>query len=128
MNPWMIAAGAGLGLLRNNQQEKQHAADRMVAGTTTRFSPWTGMKGSVGPAPDLLGNVMQGASAGAMLGQSMDSGTSETTGEDELTAKPGKALPARNIAPGRNVLPMGGAQAANPWAQPTFMNNGSMYS
>jgi hypothetical protein len=71
MNPWIIAAGAALGLLRAQQQERAAHEDRKVQGTKTRWATFTGAHGKDTPHTDTMGMVMQGAMAGALLGQQL---------------------------------------------------------
>jgi hypothetical protein len=71
VNPWIIAAGAALGLLRAQQEERAAHEDRKVQGTKTRWATFTGNQGRDTPHTDTMGMVMQGAMAGALLGQQM---------------------------------------------------------
>lgn len=70
MNPWLIAGMAGLGAGKHFLFDKP-AADRQrkMASETTRYSPWTGTKGEVGPQPSLFNSILQGATGGMSLGQ-----------------------------------------------------------
>ena len=72
MNPWLIAAGVGLGLVKTKQQIINAQKQSELESTRARFSPWTGAQArQVGPI-DMLGNLMAGGSAGAMMGQGME--------------------------------------------------------
>jgi hypothetical protein len=71
MAPLAIAAiiGAGMGLLRGMQQQKQEAKDRVMEAEIARWSPWTGMAAQRPKRADMMGSVMQGGLAGASFGQ-----------------------------------------------------------
>ena len=61
-------AGAGVGFLKQAEQEKQAKAQRRLAALKTQLSGLQGSgvrAGTVGPQPSLFQNVAQGALAGA---------------------------------------------------------------
>lgn len=69
----MLAAGAGLGLLKQREQAKQAQQQNILNAYTQLYSPWTGLK--AGPqqfAPSLLGSVGEGAVQGYGFGQDME--------------------------------------------------------
>ena len=82
MDPTLIASlgGAGLGLLK--QFEDQKAADRArkQEASIAQWSPWTGMAAQRIADPSLLGNVSQGALTGAAMGQ----GISRDQGQQQM--------------------------------------------
>lgn len=59
---------AGTTLLSQSQQNQQNENDRKLAGETTRYSPWTGLKAGPIRKVDTMGNIMKGAQAGVMAG------------------------------------------------------------
>lgn len=75
--PLLLGAliGAGLGTAKHFVSDKPNEeADRRLAAETARYSPWTGMRPGQIKRANLVGNVMQGAGAGALVG----SGLAET--------------------------------------------------
>jgi hypothetical protein len=69
MNPWAIAIGAALGAVKAENEEKAAHAERKTESTKTRFATFTGQHGKNVGQVDHMGRVMQGATAGAMMGQ-----------------------------------------------------------
>lgn len=69
-----LAVGAGLGLLKYGADAQKEKKDRELQAATARLSPWTGMHPGAVKSADLLGNVLQGGTAGAMFGQQFDGG------------------------------------------------------
>lgn len=118
---WGALGGAGLGMIQQGSQKKQHEHDKQVAAETARWSPWTGMAPQkVGPAPTLFGNMAQGALAGTEF-------ATKNFGEDTTNpAKPAAALAAEPAAPQSQeeyaaASPFAAGprqQQGNPWAMP----------
>lgn len=81
---WLLPAALGAaGMLKGSMQHKREQqiedADRKLAAETARYSPWTGMT----PQPirqagsefgTVLGSGLEGAGAGAILGQGLGMG------------------------------------------------------
>lgn len=64
-----ILIGGGLGLAKYALDKGREGRQRKLQAETTRFSPWTGMQAEAPQEANVLGSVMQGATAGAMFGQ-----------------------------------------------------------
>ena len=60
-----LAAGAGLGLLKNIEGENQASAERNRQAAIARYSPWTGMQAHTVQDPSLIGNLATGAAIGS---------------------------------------------------------------
>ena len=73
MDPLTLALiGGGVGLAKSEIFDRPQAQrDRRMAAETMRYSPWTGMQPEKVKEADPLGNVMQGAMTGGMMGQNM---------------------------------------------------------
>lgn len=72
MLPLLMAGGAGLGLAKHYIADRPaYEAKRKLAAETTRWSPWTGMVGSVPDEPNAFGSVMQGGLSGASFAQGL---------------------------------------------------------
>jgi hypothetical protein len=92
MDPLTMAAlvgGAGLlksELLDRPREERQ----RELAATTARWSPWTGMAPNAIQGADPFGSALEGATAGAMMGQQIDltGGSGKTKDIAEVTSQP----------------------------------------
>lgn len=61
----MAIGSAALGALKASGDKRRYEDDKKLASTTTRFSPWTGLKGLVTAQN---GNVMGGAIRGGLAG------------------------------------------------------------
>lgn len=61
----MALVGAGLGAYKGHQDKKAHQKDKELAAATTRYSPWTGMKGQITTRD---GNMAGGAVKGGLAG------------------------------------------------------------
>src|SRR5574338_237036 len=79
-----LLIGAGTAGLSQYQQSMANAADRRVAGETTRFSPWTNMRANPIRKVDMLGNLLKGVQSG-VLASSLGAGET-TTPEPTMTA------------------------------------------
>lgn len=75
---WQALVGAGLGALKGKAEEQKYQDAKKVNSTTARWSPWTGMKYENPIQPMLLDSVMQGMTAGMMMGQNMGGGAGAT--------------------------------------------------
>lgn len=64
-----LAIGAGLGAAKYAVDKNKEKRDRALQAATAKYSPWTGMAPQAVAEPSLLGNVIQGGTAGAMFGQ-----------------------------------------------------------
>lgn len=62
---WAALIGAALGAVKGKADARKHQDDKELAATTTRFSPWTGLKGQV-TTPQ--GGAGQGMLKGGMAG------------------------------------------------------------
>jgi len=84
--PLVIAAiaGAVLGKIRADQQERQGYKQNQLEALKTQNSPYTGRTGEVVSKPDTMGMMMQGALAGANFGQQLGGGK---TKDPEVTAE-----------------------------------------
>jgi hypothetical protein len=71
MNPWVLLAGAGLGVLKAKEDQENYRRTQAAEATKTRYSPWTGMHGQTLQKPSAMGSILQGAGAGAMMGQAV---------------------------------------------------------
>lgn len=100
MNPWAIAIGAALGAVRAQGEEKAAHAERKVESTKSRWATFTGNHGKNVPRVDHMGRIMQGAMAGAAIGQQLPGGE----------AAPAGPAPTGNVA-----------QTAAPMNQPSQM-------
>lgn len=67
------ALGAGKGFMDQDNEDKQ----RKIAAVTARWSPWTGMQAQLPKGSNILGSVLQGAMAGAMMGKQFGGGGAE---------------------------------------------------
>lgn len=91
MNPWMIAGGAMLGAVKDQEDKKNYQQDASLAATTNRFSPWTKMHANMpGKHPSTMGSMMQGAMTGASMGQGMGGGEEEAVADAGGGADGGK--------------------------------------
>jgi hypothetical protein len=82
---WQALVGAGLGALKGKAEEQKYQDAKKVNSTTARWSPWTGMKYENPVQPVLLDSIMQGMTAGMMMGQSMGkAGGGGTTSPDKV--------------------------------------------
>jgi hypothetical protein len=81
MDPQLIGmiGGAGMGLLKSNEDEAKANRQRQLAATTALYSPWTGMKPNEVQEASTMGATLGGAAQGAALGQSF--GNYETNKE-----------------------------------------------
>ena len=68
----MAGAGALLGYMKNEGDEKIEAEDRRLAAETMRYSPWTGMRPGQIRQANLQNAMMQGAMSGGMMGMNMN--------------------------------------------------------
>ena len=64
-----LAIGAGLGAAKYAVDKGKEKRDRALQAATAKYSPWTGMAPQAVAEPNILGNVIQGGTAGAMFGQ-----------------------------------------------------------
>ncbi len=68
----LIAAGAGMGAMKNNQEKHAFEEQQKVQAATTRYSPWTNMTAA---APVMnkgaIANIGAGAMSGYLAGQGM---------------------------------------------------------
>lgn len=70
---WVMAAGAGVGLLKSELiDKKKEERDRQLAATTQRLSPWTGLKANPIKEADPFGSALQGAAFAGNMKQSID--------------------------------------------------------
>lgn len=74
MDPLTMAAiMGGVGLLKSELLDRpKEDRQRELAAVTARWSPWTGMAPQAIKEADPFGSALQGASAGAMMGQQMN--------------------------------------------------------
>lgn len=116
MNPWAIAIGAALGALKTNQEEKAAHEERGIESGKTRWATFTGQQGRNVQSPSLMGNMMQGAATGAMMGQMAGGGEAAAgaAGAEGATAAGTNASMAANAS---TVAP-----AANMYANPNMFN------
>jgi hypothetical protein len=63
-----LALGAAGGLLKNEIERSQAAADRKKAGKANKYSVWTGKSFDYAKDPSLVNNLLQGAALGGMMG------------------------------------------------------------
>lgn len=64
-----LAIGAGLGVAKFAADKEKEKRERALQAATARYSPWTGMSPQAVAEPSLMGNLVQGGTAGAMFGQ-----------------------------------------------------------
>lgn len=70
---WQMLLGAGLGALSANQKQKAEEENNKMQAELTRYSPWTGMKGTISHnAPSMLDGVLQGGMGGMGVMQEMN--------------------------------------------------------
>jgi len=75
MEPLTIALiGGGLGLGKGLMDKEAEDRQRKLAAITARWSPWTGMAPQMPKDANMLGSVLEGALAGAMLGKQFGGG------------------------------------------------------
>ncbi len=82
--PLLIGAlvGAGLGAAKHFVSDKPNEeADRRLAAETARYSPWTGMRPGQIKRANLIGSVMQGGGAGALVGSGIGGAATGATPE-----------------------------------------------
>lgn len=61
--------GAGLGLVKNNQDKAEYNRQKELAAQTAQYSPWTGMQADMPKnKPNAFGSLLQGALGGAQMG------------------------------------------------------------
>jgi len=119
--PWGAAAGGGLGLIKYFAFDKPaNDRQRALAAATQKFSPWThqwqNAPGQVNP----IGSTMQGAAAGASVGQSMANAQSNNNLRQAqinyLNSKMG-APGTSTMDPSAGVAAGNAAMAGSPWSQ-----------
>ena len=77
--------------------EKQQLEQARIESEKARWSPWTGRQADLTlKKPDYMGLMMQGMSAGGMMGQGMGGGT----GQGATTTSPGNKISYGNQTPG----------------------------
>lgn len=65
--------GAGLGVLKSENIDKPRAAAQSrLAAQTTRFSPFTGLRGQLPQPADPFGTALQFGATGLQLGQNLE--------------------------------------------------------
>lgn len=72
MNPLILGMliGAGTGVAKSALVDApEEKANRTLASSTQRYSPWTGLKADAVKRADPLGSALQGGVAGAQFGQ-----------------------------------------------------------
>jgi hypothetical protein len=97
-----MAIGAAIGAAKNVGDQQQANAQRKAQSQLTRYSPWTGIQGTAVKDPSLIGNVAQGAAAGAMLGQGAAAATPATAGATTGAAGAAGAAPSFGFLDGTN--------------------------
>lgn len=126
--PIALAVGAALGAAKYEQDRKKAERERETQGTIAAYSPWTGMQAHAVSDPDALGSVLGGASAGAGMGQSIDSaGAADVMNEkqggliDAQTNYYNGLAGAQQGGNGYATAPQGGSAGSmgpkNPWMQ-----------
>lgn len=98
---WLpLVIGAGLGALKNLEANQMASKNRQTQSAIARYSPWTGMQPQNVQDPSIIGDVLQGGTAGAMFGQGMAGAAPQ--------ADPGSMT---------SPLAMSGSQPMNSWMQ-----------
>ncbi len=69
-----LLIGAATGMLKGGLDEKKEASQRKETSAAQKWSPWTHMQGGPIQRADPLGSTMQGALAGAAVGQGYKGG------------------------------------------------------
>lgn len=71
MNPWLAVIGAALGAMRASKEQEAMNKQRNTEVSRELWSPWTGQHGKDVGNADYMGRIMEGGTAGLMMGQSM---------------------------------------------------------
>lgn len=93
-----LLIGGATGLLKHGMDSEAADRQRKLQGEIARYSPWTGMQAQAVKEPSLVGNALQGAGAGAMIGQSYAAGAPGATGTE--TTNPANYNVMGGAAPG----------------------------
>ena len=109
MNPWAIAIGAALGALKTNQEEKAAHEERGIESGKTRWATFTGQQGRNVQSPSLMGNMMQGAATGAMMGQMAGGGEAAAAGAEGAAAGGSSSAATASMTPASNIYASNGA-------------------
>ena len=84
MSPWLLLGGAALGAIQGQRKQDQINRMNQAQAETTRYSPWTGMKGQLqNPGGGWFDGALSGGLTGAMLGQQFG-------GDNTVAPKPGQ--------------------------------------
>lgn len=83
---WPILAMIAASVVKSAADQGNENKDRETAAETTRYSPWTGMKGQLPAHTPWVGNAMQGAMAGAMLNGATGGGSTPMEGNGPVAS------------------------------------------
>lgn len=67
-----LLGGLGAGLVKGDLDKDQQKKDAKLQAAIAQYSPWTGMQAQAPKQADMFGSALQGAGAGAALGQGLD--------------------------------------------------------
>lgn len=70
-----LGLGAAAGAAKAGIGAEKAQRERKLAASTQAYSPWTGMQAGPVHDPDVLGDVLQGATSGGMQGQAFAGAT-----------------------------------------------------
>ncbi len=123
-----LLIGAATGMFKGGMDAKKEKAQRDQASAAQRWSPWTHIQAGPIQTADPMGSTMQGALAGASMGQQFGGGapaTGETLGEKSVpmqgaqNAAPAPAYDYSQVGgTGYNSYPGAGAGARPAYMQP----------
>lgn len=91
------SAGGLLGILKAIMDSNNERKDRIMQATTTRYSPWTGLKAQAVSHSNGVGDAAAGVAGGAQLAQGLQKGSAD----NDVT----QAIAARLRAPSRISTP-----------------------
>ncbi len=107
-----LIAGAGLGLLRGDEQKRKEKDQRLLNSEITRYSPWTRINPEAVNPADPTGALLQGTLAGGMMGQGISRTNAANAALSAQGAAPAAAAPPPVYQQGQGMAPYANA---SPW-------------
>lgn len=127
----MAAAGAAAGMSRDRAQAKQMRRYNEGQAETTRYSPWTGMKGEITPhTSDPMGAGLTGALSGYAMGANVAGKMNQTPQKVEPPQPEPQTLEqpmSQNSAVDYNNGAFGSPKAPSMWDNLKKMNPGTQF-
>jgi hypothetical protein len=116
----LMAGGAALGLMREKQKANAMRKFNEGQAETTKWSPWTGMKGDIKPVfEDSMGAGLAGGLTGAQLGQGLGGDAKPTVDSQpsQMSMIADENTSFFNNNQFDRLEGIKDASAGNPWAQ-----------